>query len=218
MFYKFDEKDRESFNELLLKLDMKLKDLEDKSEQIFLNKAKHLKECKNSILACLNNEDKDEFDYFIYDIYTLTWGYVPKEIRATLNKEEHSEYFDEVFERVDKYDKNILSLKELACGILKDRVDLLIKNSDKYQQRLIDYDEFGIPRKITIRQAKLALLEVGLLETIETMVQNAPKATQISWEYATEFERHHPLILNFQEQMNLKDEEVDKLFKRAKEL
>ncbi|EAI5447371.1 hypothetical protein BWQ50_09115, partial [Campylobacter coli] len=84
-------------------------------------------------------------------------------------------------------------------------------------EKLKDYDEFGVPRKISIRQAKLALLEVGLLENIETMMQSATKATQISWEYATEFERENELILFFQQQAKLSDEFVDELFKKAKE-
>ncbi|WP_257941567.1 hypothetical protein [Campylobacter lari] len=157
----------------------------------------------------LRKKDDDKYDFFLHQIYTLTWGHKPIE---EMNEDE----ILPCYTKVDKEQVNIPSLKEIAQSILKEEVDALINNHPLMQQRMRDYDEKGVPRKISIRQAKLALLEVGLLETIETMMQSAPKATQISWEYATEFERNNELILFFQQQAKLSDDEVDELFKKAK--
>lgn len=50
----------------------------------------------------------------------------------------------------------------------------------------------AVPNKVTPRQLREALLEVGILEVVEAIVAASDRATQIRWEYAIEFERSHP--------------------------
>ncbi|EAJ3016084.1 hypothetical protein CV546_04270 [Campylobacter coli] len=210
MFYNLSQEDFLKLEESIAKIIKKLEVLQGLEDIKSINKAKHLNECKESLNQCLEKKDKDKYDFFIYEIYNLTWGTKP---------------FDEIDEsekisanlKVDKCQENIPSLKEIAQSVLKEEVDDLINDHPLMLEKLKDYDEFGVPRKISIRQAKLALLEVGLLENVEIMMQSADKATQISWEYATEFERQNELILFFQQQTKLSDEFVDELFKKAKE-
>ncbi|HDZ4932029.1 TPA: hypothetical protein RTF98_000316 [Campylobacter jejuni] len=208
MFYILNENDKKYLNDTLEKVNKKIQDLQDKNEQENLNKAKHLNECKNSLEACLNKSD-DKYDFFIYEIYTFVWG----EKQAILLPEDE---LKQTNSKIDKTQINIPTLKELAQSVIKEEVENRINNSLKMQERLQEFNENGIPRKITIRQAKLALLEAGLLDDIETMMQSAPKAIQINWEYATEFERENELILFFQQQAKLSDEFVNELFKKAK--
>lgn len=211
MFYNLNKDNFLKLEQSIAKIAKKLEALQGLTDTKSINKAKHLKECQESLSKCLEKKDDDKYDFFIYEIYNLNWGIKP---------------FDEIDEsekipanlKVDKYQENIPSLKEIAQSILKEEVDDLINNHDLMLEKLKDYDEKGVPRKISIRQAKLALLEAGLLEKIESMIQNASKATQISWEYATEFERSNELILFFQQQAKLSNEFVDELFKKAKGL
>ncbi|ELE6054230.1 hypothetical protein RMS37_000431 [Campylobacter coli] len=210
MFYNLKTNDFLELETTIARIEQKLLVLKDLNDQKSINKAKHLSESKSSLQKCLDKKDDDKFDFFMHQIYTLTWGTKPIE--------EMSE--DEILPcclKVDKEQENIPSLKEIAQSVLKEEVDDLINDHPLMLEKLKDYDEFGVPRKISIRQAKLALLEVGLLENVEIMMQSADKATQISWEYATEFERKNELILFFQQQTKLSDEFVDELFKKAKE-
>lgn len=69
-----------------------------------------------------------------------------------------------------------------------------------------------IPQVITIRQAKLVLLEAGLLDDVDAAVAQADRTTRIEWEYATEIKRDWPTLLVMQSALNLTDAQVDQLF------
>lgn len=69
-----------------------------------------------------------------------------------------------------------------------------------------------VPQVITIRQAKLALLQAGLLDDVDAAVAQADRATQIEWEYATEVRRDWPTLLTLQTALGLSDQQVDDLF------
>jgi hypothetical protein len=67
---------------------------------------------------------------------------------------------------------------------------------------------------ITIRQAKLILLQEGMLDDIETLIAGLPRSVQIEWEYASEIFRDNPLLSN----AGLSDEKLDELFYKASKL
>lgn len=74
-----------------------------------------------------------------------------------------------------------------------------------------------VPQSVTPRQAKLALLGVGLLDSVDEALSAIPdpttkRAAQIEWEYATEFRRNAPLIATMGAALNLTDEQIDALF------
>jgi hypothetical protein len=70
----------------------------------------------------------------------------------------------------------------------------------------------AVPQVVTIRQAKLALLQAGLLDDVDAAVAQAPREVQIEWEYATEVHRSWPTLLTLQALLSLSDEQVDNLF------
>ena len=74
-----------------------------------------------------------------------------------------------------------------------------------------------IPQVITMRQARLQLLEVGLLDDVEALVSQDRKS-QIEWEYANEVYRQSPLIESVKEAMSLTDEQIDSMFLEASKL
>lgn len=65
-----------------------------------------------------------------------------------------------------------------------------------------------IPTVVTMRQARLALLQVGKLDDIEAVVASLGRAAQLEWEYAAIVERSNPLI----DSIGMTDTELDELF------
>lgn len=56
----------------------------------------------------------------------------------------------------------------------------------------------GVPQEVTMRQARLALLNAGLLDAAQGVIDALPqpqrRQAQIEWEYALSVRRDHPLI------------------------
>ena len=72
-------------------------------------------------------------------------------------------------------------------------------------------------KSITPRQARLKLLEVGLLDELESII-TTNRAWQIEWEYATEVKRDSLLIDAVASQAGLTSEQVDEMFIEASKL
>lgn len=81
----------------------------------------------------------------------------------------------------------------------------------------IEVPTFTVPTSITPRQARLKLLEVGLLDELEAII-TTNRAWQIEWEYATEVKRDSPLIDAVATQAGLTSEQVDAMFTEASKL
>lgn len=71
------------------------------------------------------------------------------------------------------------------------------------------------PVSVTPRQARIALLQAGLLEAVETKLKSKGRASQIAWEYATQISRGDPLMNELGKQLGLSDAAIDLLFKQA---
>lgn len=86
--------------------------------------------------------------------------------------------------------------------------------------------------KVSMRQARLALFQKGLLDSVETAIQNIQDTTytdpvtneevtipakevQITWEYATEVDRNNKLVIKLQELLGWTDDQMDELFALA---
>jgi hypothetical protein len=68
-----------------------------------------------------------------------------------------------------------------------------------------------VPNSISMRQARLQLLEANLLDTVEATVAN-DRAMQIEWEYVTELERNNSLVFSLATVLNLTEQQLDELF------
>ena len=72
---------------------------------------------------------------------------------------------------------------------------------------------------VTMRQARLALLQAGLLTqvntTITNMVGTVGDAAKISWEFSNEVHRADPLIASLTTALGLTTQQVDDLFTLA---
>ena len=76
--------------------------------------------------------------------------------------------------------------------------------------------------KVTMRQARLALLNAGLLDTVNTsiaaMAGAQGTAARIEWEYSQEVQRDRGLVLALGTQLGLSSEQLDDLFTLANTL
>ena len=75
-----------------------------------------------------------------------------------------------------------------------------------------------VPSFVTPLQARKILRMLGYLDELESLVAEASPEVQDAWEYATVIERNNPLILEFAEQLDLDDDDLDILFTQASKL
>lgn len=76
---------------------------------------------------------------------------------------------------------------------------------------------------VTMRQARIALLEAGLLDAVESAIALIPdeiqrKKAEIEWNYSQEVQRYNGFVSVLAPMLGLTDEQTDALFRRAKEL
>ena len=85
-------------------------------------------------------------------------------------------------------------------------------------RRLLERNS-GVPRTVTMRQARLALLAAGKLELVEAaidaMAEPARSAARIEWEFSNEVHRTQPLVLGLAPALSLTTEQLDALFIQA---
>ena len=80
-----------------------------------------------------------------------------------------------------------------------------------------------VPKLVTMRQAKLALLQVWMLDAVNDAIATiedeiARKKAQVEWEYAQEVERDWPTMLAVTSSMGMTEAQVDALFVLAESL
>lgn len=67
----------------------------------------------------------------------------------------------------------------------------------------------------TMRQARLALKQQGLLATVQANIDALSEDSQIEWEYAAVVERKSPLVASLGAALGLTETQLDDLFKLA---
>lgn len=77
-----------------------------------------------------------------------------------------------------------------------------------------------VPHEVTMRQARLALLQMGNLDAAEAAIDSIPDATlrraaQIEWQYAHEIARSHPIVQQVAETLEISESDMDALFTLA---
>ncbi len=73
----------------------------------------------------------------------------------------------------------------------------------------------NVTTRVTLRQARLALLEMRLLDSVEAAITIGPQEWQIEWEYATWVDRDSDLVQGLGAAMGLTSEQLDALFELA---
>ena len=78
----------------------------------------------------------------------------------------------------------------------------------------------AIPSVVTMRQAKLALLKIDLLDEVDAVIAAAetPRSLKIEWEYGSEVCRDWVDTLGLAKMLGLSDKQLDDLFVLAASL
>lgn len=88
---------------------------------------------------------------------------------------------------------------------------------DTFDEALIFFAGLKNSDSITMRQARLYLLNAKLLSQVNSIVSQN-EAWKIEWEYATDVVKNSPLVVALANQLNLSTEAIDKMFSEASEL
>ena len=79
-----------------------------------------------------------------------------------------------------------------------------------------------VPREVTMRQARLALLENGLLANVQPAINSLPEPdktkAQIEWEYSNALQRSNPFVAVLGTALGLSSQDLDDLFIQASSL
>jgi hypothetical protein len=79
-----------------------------------------------------------------------------------------------------------------------------------------------VPARVTMRQARLALLNAGKLAAVDTAINALPspekEQLQIYWEYSTNIERNSPRVAAISAAIGLDNTAIDNLFIEANKL
>lgn len=71
------------------------------------------------------------------------------------------------------------------------------------------------PAVVSMRQARLALLQQNLLATVDAAIAQGGHADQIEWEYATTVDRNSALVTNMAAALSLTEQDLENLFTLA---
>lgn len=87
---------------------------------------------------------------------------------------------------------------------------------------LAEQAEAAKPKEVTMRQARLALLQVGLLDKVTAAIAGMPspqkQAAKIEWEYSNSLKRSQPLVTQLAAALGLDTVKLDELFLTASKL
>lgn len=77
-----------------------------------------------------------------------------------------------------------------------------------------------VPTSVTPYQARVALLDAGLLDAVEALIvdPDTPKAAKLAWEYATTIQRDSVFIQTLGPALNLTSNQIDDLFRSAAQI
>ena len=119
-------------------------------------------------------------------------------------------------------------LKKEPLADISDMLDdyvlgqLAMEEQDKTEQEIRDdfWDSWRAQADCTRRQAKLALLNYGLLEAIEAWADdpNTPIEARITWKESYRFTRNSAMIDEFMGDFELTAEQVDSIVRLAQSI
>lgn len=107
---------------------------------------------------------------------------------------------------------------------LPDHVPVSEGSVEITEQQYLDWKAANpvVPKSVTMRQARLALLQAGLLGNVQTAIDSLAspqkEAAQIEWEYAQEVQRDKELVALLAPVLGLDDAQLDALFVLASTL
>lgn len=139
------------------------------------------------------------------------WGYVEDNRNETVYSKETKQELKVDYLGAIKDEHTLLVPKQF------DKWDEISKNWIEDIDLKKEYEKSLIPKTITLRQARLYLLSIGLLDDLEDIISQN-RAYQIEWEYANSIERESPLVKILGETLNLGETAIDDMFMEANKI
>lgn len=113
---------------------------------------------------------------------------------------------------LDHYSVEHPEISGFKAGKYKWEGDAVV-NNPSYIEPVI---ETPVPQEITMRQARLALLDIGLLANVQTAINTLPEPdktkAQIEWEYSNALQRDNPFVTTLGTALGLSSDDIDNLF------
>jgi hypothetical protein len=70
----------------------------------------------------------------------------------------------------------------------------------------------SVPQTVSPRQARLALIQSGLYNQVNTTINTSDQTTQVWWEFASTIDRQNPILIQVATQIGLQAYQIDALF------
>lgn len=160
----------------------------------------------------------------------MTTKYRMKATGQIVTEQEYRAMYTEVFPAVlqPKDADPILESPPPAClptqyavksGIKQDQLGNWVYDWDilnKTQEQIDAEFKATVPKKVTMRQARKALLLAGKLDTVNAAINAMPshdrELAKIEWEYSQEVQRAWPLVEQLIPALGMTEREMDELF------
>jgi hypothetical protein len=114
---------------------------------------------------------------------------------------------------IHKYSSDYAEVLEAIAGGTENYPDAIVVEPEFTEAELLQQIEDAKPKVVTMRQARLALLQSGLLTAVETAIVNGTdEAMKIEWEYATEVRRDWASLIALTTELGLTSLQLDDLF------
>lgn len=182
----------------------------------FLNDANTITKIENQIQS-----KEDEWAALDPKTRTIEDPFMGETITIDIQKEEivRPDIPDNYAKRREEYPPVVEQIAAMWKGpSSKDYEDIQNKIKEVKNKYPLDASETFVPLVVTPFQAKAALLQAGLLNDVETVIQTSDELTQLAWNTALEFKRYSPAILSIAESLNWSDSLLDSLFISAYEI
>jgi len=105
---------------------------------------------------------------------------------------------------------------------IKSERDATDEEIEEIEIRKLNASSVLVPSQVTMRQARLALLNIGRLGDVDSAIAALPspqkEIAEIEWEFSSVVFRDRPMINLIAQVLGISDEELDQLFITANTL
>jgi len=161
---------------------------------------------KNNEIISNKNRYEDPTEFIKLNEDNRIWGKPKRWVRAkeltfAINGEQTFYYPDEEYD-----DADVLTTK------IENEINY-VELKAEYTIEIEDYNP--VPTSVSPMQIRLALNQLGLRQIIEDAVASGSQDLKDMWEFATEFKRDYPLIIQLGIDLEITPEEIDNIFRLA---
>lgn len=110
------------------------------------------------------------------------------------------------------------TIKDIFEDLKDEEGNITKTKAEQEAEYLVSIKKAQVPASISMRQARLAMVDGGFYSTVLAQVQNLDDRAQIEWEYASTVERSSALVDVLGSALGLSDSAIDDLFIAASKL